>query len=118
MSDAKKYLDDLIIGQRFVSRPYPLTAESIVAFASRFDPQPCLLDAEAGKQSLFNGLVASGWHPAAISMRLLVQDGPAFGAGTIGLGAELTWPKPARVGDVLHVEGEITAITPSTSGKP
>lgn len=112
------YLEDLEVGQRFTSRTYPVTAESIVAFAREFDPQPFHLDAAAGERSLFKGLVASGWHTASISMRLLVEDGPAFGAGTIGLGAELTWPRPTRVGDVVQVHGELIAITPSTSGKP
>jgi acyl dehydratase len=114
----RSYLEDLKVGQRFISRSYPVTAEAIVAFAREFDPQPFHLDAAAGERSLFKGLVASGWHTAAISMRLLVEDGPAFGAGTIGLGAELTWPRPTRVGDVVEVHGEIIEITPSTSGKP
>ncbi len=114
----RMYLEDLQVGQRFVSRSYPVTAEAIVEFATEFDPQPFHLNAADGERSLFKGLVASGWHTAAISMRLLVLDGPAFGAGTIGLAAELTWPKPTRAGDVVHVKGEITAITPSSSGKP
>lgn len=114
----RTYLEDLQVGQRFTSRSYPVAAEAIVAFAREFDPQPFHLDAAAGERSLFKGLVASGWHTAAISMRLLVEDGPAFGAGTIGLGAELTWPRPTRAGDVLQVHGEIIGIAPSTSGKP
>lgn len=114
----RMYLEDLQVGQRFVSRSYPVTTEAIVEFATEFDPQPFHLNAADGERSLFKGLVASGWHTAAISMRLLVLDGPAFGAGTIGLAAELTWPKPTRAGDVVHVKGEITAITPSSSGKP
>lgn len=112
------YLEDLQVGQRFTSRTWPVSAEAIVAFAREFDPQPFHLDAEAGARSLFKGLVASGWHTAAISMRLLVEDGPAFGAGTIGLAADLTWPRPTRAGDVVQVHGEIMEITPSASGKP
>jgi acyl dehydratase len=112
------YLEDLRVGQRFTSHTYLVTAEAIIAFAREFDPQSFHLDAEAAKASLFKGLVASGWHTAAISMRLLVEDGPSFGAGTIGLGADLTWPTPTRPGDVLQVHGEITEIMPSASGKP
>lgn len=118
MSRPFSFLEDLRVGQRFVSRTYPLTAEAIVAFAREFDPQPFHLDAKAGEQSLFKGLVASGWHTAAISMRLLVDHGPAFGSGTIGLSAEVAWPRPTRAGDVLQVHGEIVDITPSASGKP
>jgi acyl dehydratase len=88
--------------------------EEIKAFAKQFDPQPFHLDAEAAKDTLFEGLVASGWHTAAISMRLLVDTVPIAG-GLIGAGAEITWPMPTRPGDVVHVEGEIVEIRPSRS---
>jgi acyl dehydratase len=109
------YLEDLTIGWRFVSRPYPVTAEAIVGFAREFDPQPFHLDPVAARDSIFGGLVASGWHTASISMRLLVDDGPLFGAGTVGVAADVTWPRPTRAGDTIQVSGEITGITPSRS---
>lgn len=111
------YFEDLTIGWQFVSRPYPVTAEAIVAFARQFDPQPFHLDPVAAADSIFRGLVASGWHTAAISMRLLVDDGPLFGAGTVGISADVTWPRPTRAGDTLQVHGEIVELTPSKSGK-
>jgi acyl dehydratase len=69
------HLEDLRIGQRFVSRTHRLDEGQIQAFAGQFDPQPFHLDAEAAKATLFEGLVASGWHTAAITMRLLVESG-------------------------------------------
>jgi acyl dehydratase len=111
----RSYLEDLAIGQRFASRPYLVTAEAIVAFAREFDPQPFHLDPAAGAESIFKGLVASGWHTASVSMRLLVEDGPLFGAGTVGVAAEVTWPRPTRAGDTLRLHGEIAEITPSKS---
>jgi acyl dehydratase len=112
------YLEDLAVGQKFVSRTQEVTADAIIAFGRQFDPQPFHTDAVSGERSVFKGLVASGWHTAAITMRLLVEDGPTFGDGTIGLSAEVTWPKPTRAGDVVRVHGEIIEIAPSTSGKP
>lgn len=109
------YFEDLTIGWQFVSRTYPVTAEAIIAFAREFDPQPFHLDPVAAADSIFKGLVASGWHTASISMRLLVEDGPLFGAGTVGVAAEVTWPRPTRAGDVLQVHGEIIGLTPSKS---
>lgn len=111
------YFEDLTIGWQFVSRPYPVTAEAIIAFAREFDPQPFHLDPVAAAGSIFKGLVASGWHTAAISMRLLVDDGPLFGAGTVGVSGDVTWPRPTRAGDTLQVHGEIVELTPSKSGK-
>src|SRR5471032_218884 len=92
------YLDDLWIGQRFVSRSHTIDAAQIETFAREFDPQPFHLDAEAAKQSLFEGQVASGWHTAAISMRLLVDGGAPLAGGMIGAGGEIKWPKPTRPG--------------------
>ena len=109
------YLDDLRIGQRFVSRSHTIDAAQIETFAREFDPQPFHLDAEAAKQSLFEGQVASGWHTAAISMRLLVDGGAPLAGGMIGAGGEITWPKPTRPGDTLQVHSEVIAIAPSRS---
>ncbi len=108
------YMDDLRVGQRFESGTYQLDAAQITAFAGEFDPQPFHLDDAAAQQSLFGGLAASGWHTAAITMRLIVASTP-FPAGLIGTNAHLTWPMPTRPGDVLHVESEIMSITPSSS---
>src|SRR5579864_5360501 len=87
----------------------------IKEFAREFDPQPFHLDEAAAKVSIFGGLAASGWHTAAISMRLLVDGGLPLGNGIIGLGGDLAWPKPTRPGDTLHVESEILEIMPSRS---
>ena len=111
----KVYLEDLAVGQTFTNGPVELTAEDIKAFARQFDPQPFHLDEEAAKQSLFGGLAASGWHTAALTMRLLVTGGPALGWGFIGAGGEVTWPRPVYAGDRLTLHGEIIEINPSRS---
>jgi acyl dehydratase len=108
------YLDDLHVGQRFTSGTHLIDEEQIKAFAQQFDPQPFHLDAEAAKETLFKGLVASGWHTAAISMRLVVESLPIIG-GIVGAGGELTWSKPTRPGAILHVESEILELRPSRS---
>lgn len=108
------YLEDLRVGQRFVSGTHQIDEEQIRAFAEQFDPQPFHLDAEAAKAMLFEGLVASGWHTAAITMRLLVGGLPIAG-GIVGAGGEITWPSPLRPGAVLHVESEILELRPSRS---
>jgi len=109
------YLEDLSLGQKFTSGTFHVTEEKIKSFAREFDPQPFHLDEEAAKASVFGGLAASGWHTAAIAMRLLVDGGLPLGNGIIGLGGELAWPKPTRPGDTLHVESEILEILPSRS---
>jgi acyl dehydratase len=109
------YLDDLAVGQRFVSGTHLIDEQQIKAFASQFDPQPFHLDGDAAKATLFEGLVASGWHTAAISMRLLVEGGLPIAGGLVGAGAEITWPRPTRPGDILQVESEILDIRPSRS---
>ena len=108
------YLDDLAVGQRFTGRSHTLDEEQIVRFAREYDPQVFHLDAEAAKLTFFKGLVASGWHTAAISMRLFVEATPIAG-GLIGAGGEVSWPRPTYAGDTVHTESEITAITPSRS---
>jgi len=108
------YLDDLYVGQRFSSGTHLIDEEQIKAFARQFDPQPFHLDAEAAKETLFEGLVASGWHTAAISMRLVVERLPLIG-GLVGAGGELAWPTPTRPGATLHVESEILVVSPSRS---
>ena len=109
------FLDDLRVGQRFVSGTHLIDEQQIKAFASQFDPQPFHLDDDAAKETLFAGLVASGWHTAGISMRLLVEGGMPIAGGLVGAGAELTWPKPTRPGAILQVESEIIDVRPSRS---
>ena len=109
------YLEDLEVGQKFTSGHFQMTEERIKSFAAKFDPQPFHLDEAAAKASVFGGLAASGWHTAAVAMRLLVDGGLPLGNGIIGLGGSLAWPKPTRPGDTLHVESEILEIVPSRS---
>jgi acyl dehydratase len=109
------YLEDIEVGQRFTSATHLVEEAEIKAFASRYDPQPFHLSDDATKGTLFGGLAASGWHTAAMTMRLQVDSGPAFAGGIIGGGGDIGWPKPTRPGDVLRVESEIVAVTPSRS---
>jgi len=109
------YLDDLHIGQRFKSGTHTIDAVEIKAFARQFDPQPFHLDDGAAKDTIFSGLAASGWHTAAITMRLLVDSGLPLAGGIVGAGGEIAWPKPTRPGDTLQVESEVMDITPSRS---
>ena len=107
------YLEDLNVGDRFISREYEMTLEEIKQFAGQYDPQPFHLnEAEAEKSSIFQGLAASGWHTAAVTMRLWTECFPIQG-GLIGSESSLRWPRPTRPGDKIHVEVEITAIVPS-----
>jgi acyl dehydratase len=86
----------------------------ILAFASQFDPQPHHLDEEAARKSVFKGLAASGWHTAAMTMRLLVESEFQPADGILGMGLEeLSWPRPVRAGDELRVEGEVLEVRPS-----
>ena len=109
------YLDDLRVGDRFVTGVHIVDAEQIVAFASQFDPQIAHLDAEQAKNTPFGGLAASGWHTAAITMRLLVDSSIPISGSLIGLGGELRWLKPVRPGDFIHLEGELVELVPSRS---
>jgi acyl dehydratase len=112
---AAVFLEDLQVGQRFVSGTHRIDEEQIRVFAQQFDPQPFHLDAESAKATLFGGLVASGWHTAAITMRLLVRGGLPIAGGLVGAGGEIAWPSPVRPGAVLHVESEILELRPSRS---
>jgi len=109
------YLDDLQVGQRFSSRSHAMDEAQIKAFAAQFDPQPFHLDDDAAKATLFGGLAASGWHTAAVTMRLLVDGGVPITGGLIGAGGEIAWPKPTRPGDILRVESEVLEVVPSRS---
>jgi acyl dehydratase len=109
------YLEDLHVGQRFTSAVQVIDERQIKTFATEFDPQPFHLDEAAAQASIFRGLAASGWHTAAVTMRLLVTGGLPLAAGIIGFGGELAWTKPVRPGDTLYVESEIVEIVPSSS---
>jgi acyl dehydratase len=109
------FLEDLHVGQRFSSGSHTIDDAQIKAFAAQFDPQPFHLDGEAAKATLFGGLAASGWHTAAITMKLLVESGLPLRGGIIGSGGEISWPKPTRPGDTLTVFSVIEEVTPSRS---
>lgn len=109
------YLEDVFVGQRFVTGSYRLTDEAIKEFARQYDPQPFHTDEVAARDTFFGGLAASGWHTAAIAMRLQVENGPKIAGGMIGAGGELSWPQPARPGDELRVESEVLEVKPSRS---
>jgi len=112
---ARLYLEDLRVGQRFSSAPRAITVAEIKDFAARFDPQPFHLDETEAKASFFEGLAASGWHTAALTMRMLVEEGPQMVGGAIGAGGALSWPQPTRPGDALRIEVTIEEIKPSRS---
>ena len=109
------YLDDLQPGQRFVSGTHTVDEAQIIAFAREFDPQPFHLDAEAARAHVFGGLAASGWHTAALTMRLLVQGGAPVAGGILGVGGEITWSRPLRPGDTIQTHTEVVDVTPSRS---
>ena len=109
------YFDDLRPGQRFVTGSQTVSEEDIVRFATEFDPQPFHLDADAARQTLFGGLSGSGWHTAAVTMRLLVDSGPPLAGGILGIGGEIAWNAPLRPGDTLQVHTEIVGVAPSRS---
>ena len=109
------YLDDLRVGDRFVTGVHTVDADQITAFARQFDPQVAHLDAEQAKHTPFGGLAASGWHTAAIMMRLLVDSAIPISGSLIGLGGELAWLKPVRPGDSLQVHCEVLELKPSRS---
>jgi acyl dehydratase len=109
-----EWFDDLALGMRFKSLDKLVTREEIKRFAAEFDPQPYHLDEKAAERSPLKGLAASGWHTAAIAMRLAVEVHPFGPHPLLGLGVDdLRWLAPVRPGDVLHLEGEVTELTPS-----
>ena len=109
------YFDDLKVGDRFKSESLNVTEKHLIEFAHKFDPQMFHLSRKSAERSIFKGLVASGWHTAAMTMRLFVQT-LNFAEGAIGLGVdELRWPLVVRPGDVLTVETEIVDLRPSRS---
>jgi acyl dehydratase len=112
----ERYLEDFAVGQTFGSGRLRVDAERIKTFAAEFDPQPFHLDEEAARGTLFRGLAASGWHTAAMTMRLLVDSELKPAGGIVGAGFdEFKWPRPVRPGDELHLEIEVLEARPSKS---
>lgn len=111
----KLFLEDLYVGQTLTSGTHEIDEAQIIAFAKQFDPQIFHLDPEAAKDTFFGGLAASGWHTAAVTMRLLVTTGLPIAGGVIGAGGEITWPRPTRPGDILRVDSEVMEVKPSRS---
>ena len=111
-----RYLEDFAVGQTFGSGRLRIEKQRIETFAAEFDPQPFHLDEQAARNTLFGGLAASGWHTAAVSMRLLVESELKPAGGIIGAGFdELRWPRPVRPDDELRVASEVLEVRPSQS---
>ena len=117
MSTSAHYLDDFAPGQLYRGAGrVRVEPDRLKAFAAEFDPQPFHLDEEAARASLFQGLAASGWHTAALTMRLLIESDLKPAGGIVGAGFdELRWPLPVRPGDELRVESEILEVRPLKS---
>ena len=110
------YFEDLAVGQTFTTGSLRISTDEIKEFARRYDPQPFHLDEDAAKATMFGGLAASGWHSAALLMRLIVESGPPLAGGVIGSGIdELRWLRPVRPNDELHAELEVLELRPSAS---
>lgn len=109
------YLEDLKVGDRFKSEPLKVTEKQVIEFAHKFDPQMFHLNRKSAERTIFKGLIASGWHTAAMTMHLFVQT-LNFAEGAIGLGIDkLRWPNVVRPGDVLTVETKILRLRRSRS---
>jgi acyl dehydratase len=112
----ERYLEDFETGQAFRSGCIRVDADRIKSFAAEFDPQPFHLDETAAAGSIFRGLAASGWHTAAVTMRLLVEGDLKPAGGIVGAGFdEFRWPRPVRPGDELRVESEVLEVRASKS---
>ncbi|WP_442753939.1 MaoC family dehydratase [Methylocystis sp. JAN1] len=110
------YFEDLAVGQRLESSSVEMTEESMVRFSRDNDPQFFHVDPEAAKESMFGGLVGSGWQTGALTLRLLLEkSGLSFAGGVVGMDAHISWKRPVRPGDRLHIEGEITKLRASRS---
>src|SRR5258708_28249807 len=107
-----EWFEDLTLGMRFKSETVQISEDDVKRFAAEFDPQPFHLDDAAAQKTIFKGLAASGWHPAALAMRLAVQARPFGPHPLIGLGVDgLRWMLPVRPGDILYLEGEVVSLT-------
>ena len=114
---AEHYFEDFAPGQKYRgSLRLRVEAERVKSFAAEFDPQPFHLDDAAARQTIFKGLAASGWHTAAMTMKLLVESDLKPADGIVGTGFdEFRWPRPVRPGDELWIESEILEVRPSKS---
>jgi len=113
---SEKYLEDFAAGQVYGSGRLTVDKDRIKSFAAEFDPQPFHMDEEAARRSIFGGLAASGWHTAALTMRLLVESELRPAGGIVGAGFdEFRWPLPVRPGDELHLESEVLEVRTSKS---
>ena len=111
-----RYLEDYAVGQKFGSGRITIDKDSIKRFALEFDPQPFHLDEQVAAGTIFRGLAASGWHTAALTMRLLVESELQPAGGIVGAGFdEFRWPRPVRPGDELHLDIEVLEVRPSKS---
>jgi acyl dehydratase len=111
-----RFLEDLAVGQKFRTGTVTVDLERARAFAAEFDPQPFHLDEAAASSSIFGRLVASGWHTAAMTMRLMVDSDMQIAGGLVGVGVEqVRWPQPVLPGDRLRVEVEVLDVRPSRS---
>lgn len=119
MSDKNQkyfYMEDFSVGQKFTADPVTVTAEEIIDYAKKFDPQDFHTDPKKAKHTAFGQHVASGWHTASLTMRLIVEATPPMEGGMIGRTIErMDWPRPVLPGDQLSYEGEILEIRPSAS---
>lgn len=111
-----RYLEDVAVRQIFRSGPWRIDTERIMSVAAAFDPPRFHLDEAAARDTLFRGLAASGWHTAAVTMRLLVESDLTPAGGLVGTGFdECRWPRPVRPGHELRVESEVLEVRPSRS---
>lgn len=114
--DGPLYLEGLAVGQTFRSGTVAVELGEVKAFAAAYDPQSFHTDERAARSGVFGGLVASGWHTAALTMRLLVEGELKVAGGLVGAGAEaVRWPRPVRPDDTLRVESEVLEVRPSAS---
>jgi acyl dehydratase len=112
----ERYFEDYAAGQTYGSGRITVDDERIKSFAAEFDPQPFHTDHAAASRTIFKGLAASGWHTAAITMRLMVDSDLKPAGGIIGAGfEEFRWPRPVRPGDELHVQCEVLETRASKS---
>ncbi|MBU6251757.1 MAG: MaoC family dehydratase [Alphaproteobacteria bacterium] len=112
-----QYLEDIKVGDKASYGNYQVTREEVLDFASKYDPQPFHLDDDAAAKTHFGKISASGWHTAAMTMAMLVENLKKHrqaGLGSPGID-ELRWLKPVYPGDTLRVESEITEVRPSRS---
>lgn len=110
------YMEDFQPGQKFRAGPVTLTAQDIIDYAKKYDPQDFHTDPEKAKDTVFGEHVASGWQTASITMSLILKATPPIKGGMVGRQVEkMSWPRPVRPGDSLSLELEIVDIRPSSN---